>query len=68
MNESSTKLQDTISVLQVVHDTMVDGPFILAQRDPDLVFRGSANQRVIDVPASLRRGEVVTIPHPEDLF
>lgn len=45
-----------------------DGPFILAQRDPDLVFRGSANQRVIDVPASLRRGEVVTIPHPEDLF
>ena len=26
MNESSTKLQDTISVLQVVHDTMVDGP------------------------------------------
>lgn len=49
-------------------DVLVDGPFILAQRDPDLVFRGSANQRVIDVPASLRRGEVVTIPHPEDLF
>ena len=49
-------------------DVLVDGPFILAQRDPDLVFRGSANQRVIDVPASLCRGEVVTIPHPEDLF
>ena len=49
-------------------DVLVDGPFILAQRDPDLVFRGSANQRVIDVPASLRRGEVLTIPHPEALF
>lgn len=28
-------------------DTVVEGPFILALRDPDLLFRGSANQRII---------------------
>ena len=28
-------------------DTVVEGPFILSQKDPDLLFRGSANQRII---------------------
>lgn len=30
-------------------DVLVDGPFILAQRDLELDFRGSSNQRVIDL-------------------
>lgn len=38
---------------------MVDGPFILAQRDLDFPYRGSRNQRLIDVPASLEKGEAV---------
>lgn len=40
-------------------DVLVDGPFIEAQKNPDLLFRGSANQRLIDVQRSLKAGEVV---------
>ena len=40
-------------------DVLVDGPFIQAQKNLTLRFRGSANQRLIDVPASLQSGSVV---------
>lgn len=40
-------------------DLLVDGPFILAKRNIDLRFRGSANQRILDVPASLAAQEAV---------
>ena len=43
-------------------DVIVDGPFILAQKELDLVFRGSANQRLIDVPKSLEKSRAVIIP------
>ena len=39
-------------------DVLVDGPFVKSQRDETLHFRGSRNQRLIDVPASLREGKV----------
>ena len=42
-------------------DVLVDGPFVAAQRDTSLRFRGSSNQRLIDVQASLRRGTVVQL-------
>jgi len=44
-------------LLQTI-DVLVDSPFILAQRDISLRFRGSANQRIIDVPASLSTGRI----------
>ena len=38
-------------------DVLIDGPFILAERSLELNYRGSRNQRVLDVPASLAAGE-----------
>lgn len=38
-------------------DVLVDGPFIESQHSYDLKWRGSANQRIIDVPASLKSQE-----------
>jgi anaerobic ribonucleoside-triphosphate reductase activating protein len=43
-------------------DILVDGPFIRSQKNIDLRFRGSANQRLIDVPRSLAAGRVIPLP------
>ena len=40
-------------------DVLVDGPFVLAERDISLRFRGSGNQRIIDVKRSLATGTMV---------
>ena len=39
-------------------DVLVDGPFVQAKKNLTLRFRGSENQRLIDVPASLESGTV----------
>ncbi len=40
-------------------DVLVDGPFVKSQRDESLLFRGSRNQRLIDVPQSLASNRIV---------
>ncbi|MDD3766634.1 MAG: anaerobic ribonucleoside-triphosphate reductase activating protein [Eubacteriales bacterium] len=40
-------------------DILVDGPFELDKKSLDLTFRGSFNQRVIDVPKSLKKRQAV---------
>ena len=40
-------------------DVLVDGPFIESQRTLELSWRGSRNQRLIDVQESLRQGKAV---------
>lgn len=51
-NEAVRPLMETL-------DLLVDGRFVLAERSLELRFRGSRNQRVLDVPKSLEQGEAV---------
>ena len=49
-------------LLEVVQelDVLVDGPFVLAERDISLRFRGSRNQRLIDVQRTLASSDPAT--------
>jgi len=40
-------------------DTLVDGKFIMDLKDPKLIFRGSSNQRIINVKESLKQDKIV---------
>ena len=42
-------------------DVLIDGPFLLEERSLELSFRGSRNQRILDVPKSLASGKAVEI-------
>ena len=42
-------------------DVLVDGPFILAQRDLTLTFKGSRNQRIIDMNETRKQGSIVLL-------
>ena len=50
--EVTDEFLDSLSVL-------LDGPFVEIRKDISLKFRGSSNQRLIDMPATRKKGEVV---------
>ena len=52
---------ETIAALEVMEyvDVLVDGEFQVEKKDTRLYWRGSLNQRVIDIPATRAKGEVV---------
>lgn len=59
------RADERLSMILPYLDVIVDGPFILAQRDTELLFRGSANQRIIylkDRAEDVIPGTVPTIP------
>lgn len=58
--KKSKFMPDIINFLQNI-DVLVDGKFILEEKSYDAVFRGSKNQRLIDVPKSLKNGFVVEL-------
>lgn len=43
-------------------DLLIDGPFLRHERDLSLAYRGSRNQRIIDLPATLQTGTVTLSP------
>ncbi len=51
-------LEEKRDILNYI-DVLVDGKFILAERDYTIMFRGSRNQRIIDVATSLQRQSTV---------
>ncbi len=42
-------------------DVLIDGPYLQQERSLELSFRGSRNQRILDVPASLQAGRAVEV-------
>ena len=52
--DSRARCECTDEMLSYI-DILVDGPFIEEKKDLNLRFRGSANQRILNVPASLER-------------
>ena len=58
LNNSRARCEYTDEMLSMI-DVLVDGEFVEALKDIRLVFRGSSNQRVIDVKKSLGQNEIV---------
>ncbi|WP_334110224.1 anaerobic ribonucleoside-triphosphate reductase activating protein [Thermodesulfitimonas autotrophica] len=60
--ELQTIAEKGVRELLAVTDILIDGPFILAERDLTLPFRGSKNQRIIDLRAT-RTSETIVELH-----
>lgn len=54
-------MKDNTSVMKLLSlaNTLIDGPFILAKRSLNLSFRGSSNQRILNLKESLKQGIAV---------
>ena len=52
--------QDQKDLLESI-DILIDGPFLMAEKSLEVAFRGSRNQRIIDVPKSLAANQVICV-------
>lgn len=67
IGRSKVNCECTAELLSYI-DYLVDGEFVEEKKDLNLKFRGSSNQRLIDVKASLKTGEVVTLDDSDPLL
>lgn len=58
LGESRAKCEHTKELLQNI-DVLVDGPFVEELKNISLKFRGSSNQRIINVPETLKSNDIV---------
>jgi anaerobic ribonucleoside-triphosphate reductase activating protein len=65
LGESRAHTEDTIPLLEQI-DILVDGVFIEEQKNLNIRFRGSENQRIIDVPSSLQQQRTVVLDMDND--
>ncbi|MCI6789723.1 MAG: anaerobic ribonucleoside-triphosphate reductase activating protein [Lachnobacterium sp.] len=52
--------EDTDELLSMI-DVLVDGPFQEEKKDITLKFRGSSNQRILDLKETIRTGNIITL-------
>ncbi len=60
LKPSRARCEVTDEMLSMI-DVLVDGEFVEEKKNISLMFRGSENQRLIDLPATLKTGEIQLI-------
>lgn len=58
LSDSRARCEHTDEMLSLI-DILVDGPYVEKEKDISLQFRGSKNQRIIDIKQSLSKNQVV---------
>jgi len=58
LGDMTERLEETGRILACI-DVLVDGKFEVEKKDLNLRFKGSSNQRIIQVPESLASGEII---------
>ena len=59
LKEGGRKYTDVTERMLRCLDVLVDGPFVQEKKDISLQFRGSSNQRILDMPLTLKKGSGV---------
>jgi anaerobic ribonucleoside-triphosphate reductase activating protein len=57
-------MQTNLDIRELIHhiDVLVDGKFVNAYKSTTHKYRGSSNQRLVDVPKSLKANKIVEFP------